>query len=151
VWRGFTALNEDLRTVAPNSHEYYRHPDGVAPVEAWPMPVDGYKIRVYNLDDGTGRKPHCYRHRTSMTNLPWPIARKPRALNAMSPHTHEDFEQVSIIHSGTMVHHMRRPGRATSPNGSPTSTSSSRHPRSRSRSRRTSIRRRRFRPARRSG
>jgi hypothetical protein len=108
VWRGFTSLNEDLRTVAPNSAEYYRHPTGVAPVEAWPMPVDGYKIRVYNLDDTPAGKPHCYRHRTSMTNLPWPIARTPRPLNAMSPHTHEDFEQVSIIHSGTMVHHMRR-------------------------------------------
>ena len=105
VWRGFTALNEDLLNVAPNSAEYARHPDGVAPVEAWPMPVDGYKIRVYDLD---ATDKHCYRHRTSMTNFGWPIATKPRALNAMSPHTHEDFEQVSIIHSGSMVHHMRR-------------------------------------------
>ena len=108
VWRGFTALNEDLLQVASNSDEFPRHPDGVAPVEPWPMPVDGYRIRVYNLDDTPAGRSHCYRHRTAMTNFGWPVANKPRALNAMSPHTHDDFEQVSIFHSGTMVHHMRR-------------------------------------------
>jgi hypothetical protein len=43
-----------------------------------------------------------------MTNFAWPVATKPRRTDAMSPHAHADFEQVSIIHSGTMVHHMRR-------------------------------------------
>ena len=108
VWRGFTALNADLRDKAPNSREYAGHPAGVAPVEPWPMPRDGYKIRVYRLDDTPAGKPHCYVHRTAMTNFAWPVATKPRRTDAMSPHTHEDFEQVSIIHSGTMVHHMRR-------------------------------------------
>ena len=108
VWRGFTSLNQDLLTVAPNSDEYYLHPDGVAPIEPWPMPPAGYKVRVYNLNDTPAGKPHCYRHRTSMTNFGWPISHEARKLNAMSPHTHDDFEQVSIIHSGTMVHHMRR-------------------------------------------
>ena len=108
VWRGFTALNADLLAVAPNSGEYAAHPAGVAPVEPWPMPADGYKVRVYRLDDTPAGKPHCYVHRTAMTNFAWPAATKPRRLDAMSPHTHEDFEQVSIIHSGTMVHHMRR-------------------------------------------
>jgi hypothetical protein len=108
LWRGFTALNADLLAVAPNSHEYAGHPAGVAPVEPWPMPPDGYKIRVYGLDDTPAGRPHCYVHRTAMTNFPWPVATKPRRTDAMSPHTHEDFEQVSIIHSGTMVHHMRR-------------------------------------------
>src|SRR5215471_13233605 len=51
LWRGFTALNTDLLAVAPNSHEYVHHPAGVAPVEPWPMPPDGYRIRVYSLDD----------------------------------------------------------------------------------------------------
>jgi hypothetical protein len=108
VWRGFTSLNADLLAVAPNSAEYAEHPAGVAPVDPWPMPSEGYKIRVYNLDDTPAGKPHCYVHRTAMTNFPWPAATKPRRADAMSPHTHEDFEQVSIIHSGTMVHHMRR-------------------------------------------
>jgi hypothetical protein len=108
LWRGFTALNTDLLAVAPNSGEYAEHPAGVAPVESWPMPPDGYRIRVYRLDDTPAGKPHCYVHRTAMTNFAWPAATKPRRTDAMSPHTHEDFEQVSIIHSGTMVHHMRR-------------------------------------------
>ena len=108
VWRGFTSLNADLLAVAPNSGEYAGHPAGVAPVEAWPMPPDGYKIRVYNLGDTPAGRRHCYVHRTAMTSFAWPAATKPRRADAMSPHTHEDFEQVSVIHSGTMVHHMRR-------------------------------------------
>jgi quercetin dioxygenase-like cupin family protein len=108
VWRGFTSLNDDLLEKAPNSREYAERPSGVAPVQAWPMPPDGYQIRVYNLDDTPAGKPHCYVHRTSMTNLAWPVATSPRRTDAMSPHSHDDFEQVSIIHSGTMVHHMRR-------------------------------------------
>ena len=72
------------------------------------MPPGGYKIRVYSLDDTPAGKPHCYVHRTSMTNLAWPVATSPRPADAMSPHSHDDFEQVSIVHSGTMVHHMRR-------------------------------------------
>ena len=51
VWRGFTSLNADLLEKAPNSGEYAEHPAGVAPLEPWPMPPDGYKIRVYRLDD----------------------------------------------------------------------------------------------------
>jgi len=108
VWRGFTSLNSDLLEKPPNSHEYAERPAGVAPVGAWPMPPGGYRIRVYNLDDTPAGKPHCYAHRTAMTNFAWPVATSPRAADAMSPHTHDDFEQVSIIHSGTMVHHMRR-------------------------------------------
>jgi hypothetical protein len=108
LWRGFTSLNTDLLEAAPNSAEYADHPAGVAPVDPWPMPADGYKIRVYRLDDTPAGKPHCYVHRTAMTNFPWPVPTQPRKPTAMSPHTHEDFEQVSIIHSGTMVHHMRR-------------------------------------------
>jgi mannose-6-phosphate isomerase-like protein (cupin superfamily) len=108
VWRGFTALNGDLAAVAPGSGQYPGRPAGVAPVQAWPMPAGGYRIRVYRLDDTPAGKPHCYVHRTAMTNFTWPVPVKPRRLDAMSPHTHEDFEQVSIIHSGTMVHHMRR-------------------------------------------
>jgi len=108
VWRGFTSLNADLLQKAPNSGEYAEHPAGVAPLEPWPMPPDGYKIRVYRLDDTPAGKSHCYVHRTAMTNFIWPVPAKPRRPDAMSPHTHEDFEQVSIIHSGTMVHHMRR-------------------------------------------
>ncbi|MBO0804086.1 MAG: hypothetical protein J2P25_13560 [Nocardiopsaceae bacterium] len=108
VWRGFTSLNDDLLGKAPNSGEYAERAPNVAPVEPWPMPPGGYKIREYRLDDTPAGKPHCYAHRTAMTNLAWPVATKPRPTDAMSPHTHEDFEQVSIIHSGTMVHHMRR-------------------------------------------
>jgi hypothetical protein len=107
VWRGFTALNTDLLDKAPNSSDYAVPPAGVAPVVPWPMPSSGYKIRVYRLDDTPAGR-HCYVHRTAMTSFAWPVATKPHKTYALSPHTHEDFEQVSIIHSGTMVHHMRR-------------------------------------------
>src|ERR1700753_720247 len=45
LWRGFTALNADLLDKAPNSAEYADHPAGVAPVDPWPAPTDGYKNR----------------------------------------------------------------------------------------------------------
>jgi mannose-6-phosphate isomerase-like protein (cupin superfamily) len=107
VWRGFTSLNADLLDKAPNSGEYAEHPAGVAPLDPWPMPPDGYQIRAYRLDDTpAGRR--AYVHRTAMTAFAWPAATQPRPRDGMSPHTHEDFEQVSVIHSGTMVHHMRR-------------------------------------------
>lgn len=109
VWRGFTTLSPDLQFIAPNAAvDYPQHPAGVAPVDAWPMPVGGYKVRVYDLDALEPKQQRCYRHRTSLTNFPWPIARVSRDVTALSPHTHDDFEQVSIVHSGTMVHHMRR-------------------------------------------
>ncbi|MCL2394805.1 MAG: hypothetical protein FWC87_08980, partial [Acidimicrobiaceae bacterium] len=79
--------------------------DNIAPIVPWPEPTGGYKLRVYNLDE---TKEHCYRHRTGMTRFQWPVGSAPRDATAMSPHHHEDFEQASLIHSGTQVHHMRR-------------------------------------------
>lgn len=109
IWRGFTASAADLLGKCANNAEYPCHPEGVAPLDPWPMPVDGYRLRVYDLDDcAPAGAPRCFRHRTGMTNFAWPIPRVPRPTNALSPHTHVDFEQASLIYAGTMVHHMRR-------------------------------------------
>jgi hypothetical protein len=110
LWALFTPCQVTAggRTVSVPAGSVVIIPPGVAPVEAWPMPPDGYQIRVYHRDDTPAGQPHCFVHRTSMTNLAWPVATSPRRTDAMSPHSHDDFEQVSIIHSGTMVHHMRR-------------------------------------------
>lgn len=109
IWRGFTAHCADLLAKCPNADEYAAQTPGIAPLEDWPMPPDGYRLRVYDLDTcAPAGKPHCFRHRTAMTNFTWPVSTAPRPANALSPHTHADFEQASLIYAGTMVHHMRR-------------------------------------------
>ena len=105
VWIGFTSEARDLLDRCPNKDEYQPRVDNIAPIVPWPEPTGGYKLRVYNLDE---TKEHCYRHRTGMTRFQWPVGSAPRDATAMSPHHHEDFEQASLIHSGTQVHHMRR-------------------------------------------
>ena len=108
VWLGFTALADDLLELAPNADEYKTPLDNVAPIEPWPSPPDGYRVRVYDLDALGPDQPKCFRHATAMTNFQWPIPTRPRDPRGLSPHTHPDFEQASLIHSGTMVHHLRR-------------------------------------------
>lgn len=105
TWIGFTSEAEDLVARCPNRIEYEPRVDNIAPIEAWPESQDGYKLRVYNLDE---TEEHCYRHRTAMTRFTWPVRTQPRDPTSLSPHHHEDFEQASLIHSGTQVHHMRR-------------------------------------------
>jgi hypothetical protein len=109
AWLGYTTLNTDLAAHCPNRDEYATPLDNVAPIVPWPEPTDGYCLRIYNLDDTPAGSPHCYRHRTAMTSFTWPIRTEPRNPTMLSPHAHDDFEQASLFHSGTHVHHMRRP------------------------------------------
>jgi hypothetical protein len=108
AWLGFTTLSADLIEHCPNRDEYTTPLDNVAPIVPWPEPIDGYRVRIYGLDDTPAGSPHCYRHRTAMTSFSWPIRTAPRDPTMLSPHAHDDFEQASLFHSGTHVHHMRR-------------------------------------------
>lgn len=105
AWIGYTGNASDLFERCPNKDEYDPPLLNVAPITPWPEPVGGYKLRLYDLNATKG---HCYVHRTAMTNFGWPIGTNPRDSKALSPHTHDDFEQVSMIHSGVQIHHVRR-------------------------------------------
>ena len=85
------------------------HPD-VAPLTAWPEPVDGYRVRVYRLDDAvradSNQRIFCTRHLMLNVMTPRIGARDPTKL---SPHAHADFEQGSLALQGAWIHHVRTP------------------------------------------
>jgi hypothetical protein len=77
----------------------------VAPIEPWPDPVGGFKLRRYALTDGTQRT-----FRTTNMMIKLAAARdERRAPEKMTPHTHDDFEQASLAAHGEWIHHIRRP------------------------------------------
>ena len=88
----------------------YDEPDGnVADFAAWPDPPAEPRIRVYRLSDHPleeGRLGRIFRCSTVMVNV-LPDDDRPRDPTKLSPHHHDDFEQVSLQLHGDYVHHMR--------------------------------------------
>ncbi len=92
-----------------NAGEYTDPDDNVADFVAWPDPPDGQRIRVYRLADHPleeGRLGRIFRSSTVMVNV-LPEDDRPRDPTKLSPHHHDDFEQVSLQIEGDYVHHMR--------------------------------------------
>ena len=92
---------------ASRAHEH-RHTAAFAP---WPPSPEGDRLRVYRLADiplEPGRFGTIFRCRTVMVNvIPADLgARDPARL---SPHHHDDFEQISLQIDGDYVHHIRTP------------------------------------------
>jgi len=90
----------------------YAEPDGnVATFAAWPTAPDGERVRVYPLAEHpleAGKLGRIFRCSTVMINV-LPEDDTPRDPTALSPHHHDDFEQVSLQVHGDYVHHMRVP------------------------------------------
>jgi hypothetical protein len=90
----------------------YETPDGnVAGFAAWPEPPDGHRVRVYPLSEHpleSGKLGRIFRCSTVMVNV-LPEDDQPRDPTQLSPHHHDDFEQVSLQVHGDYVHHMRVP------------------------------------------
>jgi mannose-6-phosphate isomerase-like protein (cupin superfamily) len=104
----FSAESADLVRAASN-HEGF---DGslVAPPVSWPMPVDGYRLRTYRLDDYNRPDTlmRLFRTRKLMINVFRP-RQAPRDTAKLSPHSHADFEQGSLCLLGSWSHHVRYP------------------------------------------
>ena len=83
----------------------------MTPFVAWPDPPGGPAVRTYLMaayplqPDRFGR---IFRCSTVMVNV-LPEAAGPRDPSQLSPHSHDDFEQVSLQLRGDYVHHMRVP------------------------------------------
>ena len=111
VVRVFSNATADLLDRCRNAASYAEPDPNVAPFAPWPDPPAGHRIRLYPLadvaNDGT-RFGRIFRCSTLMVNYLDPTD-GPRDPAKLSPHHHDDFEQVSLQLAGDYVHHMRTP------------------------------------------
>lgn len=112
VVRVFAAgLEPELAAQCVNHDDYDPADHNVADYQPWPDPPDGHRVRAYELADHPsepGRLGSIFRCSTVMINVFDPHD-EPRDPTMMSPHHHDDFEQVSVQMDGNYVHHMRAP------------------------------------------
>jgi hypothetical protein len=109
--RVFSAVAPDLCASAVNADAYAKPDERVAPLEPWPDPVGGFTLRVYRLAATPiveGRFGRIFRTTNLMVNF---LAEEPapRNVHKLSPHHHDDFEQISMAVKGRFVHHIRYP------------------------------------------
>ncbi|WBU37078.1 hypothetical protein [Homoserinibacter sp. YIM 151385] len=110
VLRLVRSTASDLVAQSVNAEDYASPHHNVPPFAAWPEPVGGYRIRVYDLTVPTlpGSPFRLYRCTTFMVN--WIAPQDgPRDPAKLSPHHHDDFEQCSLVLEGEYVHHIRWP------------------------------------------
>jgi hypothetical protein len=106
----FSSIAADLCALAINADSYENEHGNVAPFQPWPAAPNGPRIRVYSLDvpRADGRLGRIWRCSTLMVNMSFPID-GPRDETKLSPHSHADFEQGSLVLAGEYVHHIRWP------------------------------------------
>jgi hypothetical protein len=106
--RVFAPPPAELAARAINQSSYDQPHPNVGPLELWPEPENGYKLRVYQYDQLPPDSRKIFRSRNIMINWngQFPGARD---ITRLSPHKHDDFEQVSLCIAGRYVHHVRYP------------------------------------------
>jgi hypothetical protein len=101
----------DLAALCKNNAEYAEPDSNVAPFRAWPDSPEGLRIRVYPIAKypfDPERLGRIFRCSTLMVNV-FHVDDQPRDPTKLSPHFHDDFEQISLQIEGDYVHHMRTP------------------------------------------
>ncbi|UOX92084.1 hypothetical protein MUY14_16150 [Amycolatopsis sp. FBCC-B4732] len=98
------------RDRAANAGVYAQDHPRVTLLERWPAPAEE-RVRVYPLSevpDDPKRFGRIFRTRSFMVNF-LPLQEGPRDPRKLSPHHHDDFEQLSLAVQGEYVHHIRTP------------------------------------------
>lgn len=109
VVRLFSTQSPDLNAKCANAAAYAQPDPSHPPFKPWPAPRDGFKLRLYDLQKGErapGQMGPIWRCTTIMLNFP-PTAHRARDATKMSPHSHYDFDQCSLVFAGTYLHHLR--------------------------------------------
>ena len=109
--RLFTPDTPGIAELAGNAASYARPHPRVAIEEPWPAPADGDALRVYPVADiprSKDRFGRIFRTRSFMVNFLFPHE-GPRDPEALSPHHHDEFEQISLAVQGEFEHHIRTP------------------------------------------
>jgi hypothetical protein len=113
VVRIFTTKAADLAAASKNAAVYADGAPEITPIVPWPEPAGGFRLRHYDLTtipspDPSPLKMRVFRSTNLMINifLPWT---KRRDEHKLSPHSHDDFEQMSLCLKGSFVHHLRYP------------------------------------------
>jgi mannose-6-phosphate isomerase-like protein (cupin superfamily) len=109
--RLFSSQARDLSQSAVNASAYAEPDARATPLRPWPDPVGGFALRVYRLVETPiveGRFGRIFRTTNLMVNF---LAEEPtpRDAHKLSPHHHDDFEQISLAVKGRFVHHIRYP------------------------------------------
>lgn len=110
IVRVFSTRADDLARQAGNASVYADGAPEVAPVVPWPDPPGGYMLRNYVLADY--QRAETNQRIFRCTNLMVNVLLKrdaPRDTKKLSPHSHDDFEQASLVLEGDYLHHMRYP------------------------------------------
>ena len=111
VVRVFSNASADLLARCRNADTFVEPDPNVAPFEPWPEPPAGHAIRIYpiaEVPDDPARFGRIFRCSSLMVNYLDPTD-GPRDPAKLSPHHHDDFEQISLQVDGDYVHHMRTP------------------------------------------
>jgi hypothetical protein len=93
-----------------NAAAYAEDHPRVTLLERWPEPAEP-RVRFYPLSDvpdDPKRFGRIFRTRSFMVNF-LPLQNGPRDAHKLSPHHHDDFEQLSLAVRGEYVHHIRTP------------------------------------------
>lgn len=109
--RLFSHLAGDLAEKAVNADVFAEPDPRVTALAAWPDPPGGFTLRVYPLaltPIVEGRFGRIFRTTNLMVNF---LAEEPAPRNPhkLSPHHHDDFEQISLAVTGKFMHHIRYP------------------------------------------
>lgn len=111
IVRLFDVRDTALAERARNRSAYATPDPRVTPVTPWPAPTSSRPIRIYRTDDfpsEPGRFGTMFRTSSFMINFIDP-QQGPRDPEKLSPHHHDDFEQVSLAVEGAWTHHIRTP------------------------------------------